>query len=175
MNKCKLPETDFEVVAAIGRRTRQRRKVLVIVGYLPPDYNASKNKPFMEYVCDSILTLKRKYSDPYIILGGDFNKRNIREAINYYKDIKVVKTPPTRAGSVLDIIATNLADCEVDSGVGPPITSSDGTASDHGVVYSSFRMPRVPQYKISSYLVRVAPDCNRSYCEDSFSGYSGSV
>ena len=22
---------------------------------------------------------------------------------------------------------------------------------------------------------RVAPDCNRSYCEDSFSGYSGSV
>ena len=25
------------------------------------------------------------------------------------------------------------------------------------------------------YLVRVAPDCNRSYCEDSFSGYSGSV
>ena len=25
------------------------------------------------------------------------------------------------------------------------------------------------------YQVRVAPDCNRSYCEDSFSGYSGSV
>ena len=25
------------------------------------------------------------------------------------------------------------------------------------------------------YLVRVAPDCNCSYCEDSFSGYSGSV
>ena len=24
-------------------------------------------------------------------------------------------------------------------------------------------------------LVRVAPDCNRNYCEDSFSGYSGSV
>ena len=27
----------------------------------------------------------------------------------------------------------------------------------------------------SMHLVRVAPDCNRSYCEDSFSGYSGSV
>ena len=25
------------------------------------------------------------------------------------------------------------------------------------------------------HMVRVAPDCNRSYCEDSFSGYSGSV
>ena len=28
---------------------------------------------------------------------------------------------------------------------------------------------------IEGDLVRVAPDCNRSYCEDSFSGYSGSV
>ena len=28
---------------------------------------------------------------------------------------------------------------------------------------------------INEALVRVAPDCNRSYCEDSFSGYSGSV
>ena len=31
------------------------------------------------------------------------------------------------------------------------------------------------QIKLSNHLVRVAPDCNRSYCEDSFSGYSGSV
>ena len=28
---------------------------------------------------------------------------------------------------------------------------------------------------ITVYLVRVAPDCNCSYSEDSFSGYSGSV
>ena len=30
-------------------------------------------------------------------------------------------------------------------------------------------------YNATLNLVRVAPDCNRSYCEDSFSGYSGSV
>ena len=34
----------------------------------------------------------------------------------------------------------------------------------------------IPVYiKCFFNLVRVAPDCNRSYCEDSFSGYSGSV
>ena len=35
----------------------------------------------------------------------------------------------------------------------------------------------VPPSGVSAldHLVRVAPDCNRSYCEDSFSGYSGSV
>ena len=32
-----------------------------------------------------------------------------------------------------------------------------------------------PAYNPQNNLVRVAPDCNRSYCEDSFSGYSGSV
>ena len=29
--------------------------------------------------------------------------------------------------------------------------------------------------RLLAYLVRVAPDCNCSYCEDSFSGHSGSV
>ena len=33
----------------------------------------------------------------------------------------------------------------------------------------------LPNKGQTTYLVRVAPDCNRSYCEDSFSGYSGSV
>ena len=27
-------------------------------------------------------------------------------------------------------------------------------------------------HRLMVHLVRVAPDCNRSYCEDSFSGYS---
>ena len=36
--------------------------------------------------------------------------------------------------------------------------------------------PRIlDSYSETSNLVRVAPDCNRSYCEDRFSGYSGSV
>ena len=35
-------------------------------------------------------------------------------------------------------------------------------------LFSSFKYKKLAQ-------VRVAPDCNRSYCEDSFSGYSGSV
>ena len=34
-------------------------------------------------------------------------------------------------------------------------------------------LPQSASNKID--LVRVAPDCNRSYYEDSFSGYSGSV
>ena len=39
MNKFRLPESEFEIVAAIGQRTAQRRKVLAIAAYLPPKYN----------------------------------------------------------------------------------------------------------------------------------------
>ena len=37
------------------------------------------------------------------------------------------------------------------------------------------KKPHADPNKPLADLVRVAPDCNRSYCEDSFSGYSGSV
>ena len=41
---------------------------------------------------------------------------------------------------------------------------------------STLRQRRIEMTdKFAENLVRVAPDCNRSYCEDSFSGYSGSV
>ena len=37
------------------------------------------------------------------------------------------------------------------------------------------RLSETEWIDVIGYLVRVVPDCNRSYCEDSFSGYSGSV
>ena len=40
MSKIKLPASDFEVVAAIGLRTGQRRKVVAMSIYIPPSYNA---------------------------------------------------------------------------------------------------------------------------------------
>ena len=72
MTRCRLLDSgsNFEVVAAIGRRTRQRRKTLVISAYLPPKYTPEQNKNFLNYLCDCILTLKNRYSDPYIIIGG---------------------------------------------------------------------------------------------------------
>ena len=121
MTQCKLPASDYEIVAAIGRRTRQRRKVLAIAAYLPPKYSAEENKNFLSYLCDAILTLKHKYSDPYVIVAGDFNKRNLSEATKDYQDIKQVKTPPTRGTAVLDIIATNMTDNLIEAGVTDPV------------------------------------------------------
>ena len=151
MIPCKLPESEFEVVAAVGRRTGQRRKVLVISAYIPPNASAETNKSFLSYVCDVILAQKAKYNDPYVILAGDFNRRDVNQATRDFPDMKIVKTPPTRGRATLDIISTNLIAGLKDAGVTAPIQSVDGVPSDHKTVYATFHMPRVPQYKIVKY------------------------
>ena len=44
--------------------------------------------------------------------------------------------------------------------------------SDEGIQLDEEKYAAISRFP---HLVRVVPDCNRSYCEDSFSGYSGSV
>ena len=84
-------------------------------------------------------------------MSGDFNKRSVKRAMNNFPDIRPLDTGPTRGRNLLDIIATCLHLDVTDCGVTDPITSSKGTPSDHGLVYCSVRMPRVPSYVIEKY------------------------
>ena len=124
MTRCRVPNSSYEVAAAIGRRTGQRRKVLAVAAYIPPSYNANENKGCLEHICDVIISLKNRYNDPYVILGGDFNKREIIKAIREFKDIKVIKTGPTRGRSTLDIFASNLQDIKEAGTIAPVVDLS---------------------------------------------------
>ena len=44
MSHAKLPPSKHEVLATIGRRVGQRRKIVCIVVYIPPHYNAEQNR-----------------------------------------------------------------------------------------------------------------------------------
>ena len=92
---------------------------------------------------DTITSLKNKYSDPYVVIGGDFNKRNFNQAIRDFRDLRTVSTGPTRGGATLDIIATNQHSNIVHASTLPPIENEEGTQSDHRVVLVKIRMPRV--------------------------------
>ena len=61
MIKCKIPALPYEVIAAVGRRTRQRRKIVVVTAYVSPGLLAADNKLFIDYVCDVVMILKQKY------------------------------------------------------------------------------------------------------------------
>ena len=140
--------------AAIGRRAGQRRKVVVIVIYVPPYYNADQNKSLFKYVNDAIQALKNKYDDPYVFVGGDFNRRNFKLATSEHPEIKEINSGATRGSVSLDIIGSNTNDILVDNGTVEPICNEDGIRSDHQTVFSSFRMPRVPSYTIENYTYR---------------------
>ena len=88
--------TEHEIVAALGRRTGQRRKVVAMSVYIPPNLDADQSDSVMQKVSEHIGTFKRRYSSPYFIIGGDFNKRNIQRELRGYPDLKLVITPPTR-------------------------------------------------------------------------------
>ena len=149
--KAKIPPTKHEVYAAVGRRMGQRRKVVVLVIYVPPWYNAEQNRSLFNYTNDALLALSNKYDNPYFVVAGDFNRRDFNQATREYPQIKSILTGPTRNDAVLDIIGSNMNDSIIDKGVVAPIISNDEVESDHSTVFCQFRMPRVPSYSVQSY------------------------
>ena len=81
LTSVKTKRTDYEILAALGRRTGQRRKLLVIAVYVPPDYDSDQSSQCLSEVNDMILSLRKRYNNPYVVVGGDWNKREARNAV----------------------------------------------------------------------------------------------
>ena len=113
---------------------------------------------------DCVLALKNKYNEPYIVLGGDFNRRNLQEATREYPDIKPVTTGPTRGLSTLDIIASNFNESIIDCGTLDSIFNEEDVASDHKTVFCRHRMPRVPTYSVQKYSYYHFDDAGNKNC-----------
>ena len=92
----KIPRSQHEVVTVLGRRTGQRKKVLLIAMYIPPDYSAAMNRSLYNYVNDAGIVLKSRYENPYILVAGDLNRRPLRRILKDFPEITAVKTGPTR-------------------------------------------------------------------------------
>ena len=64
MTWVKIPPSDFELVAALGRRAGQRRKILVLALYIPPWYDAEMNAKCLDHTNGVLKSLRNKYHDP---------------------------------------------------------------------------------------------------------------
>ena len=141
----------FEVVAAIARRTGQRRKLATLAAYIPPSYTAEQNKECLEYINGLVASIKQKYNAPYILIAGDFNHRKISKELENFPDIKEVLTPPTRGNHKLDLVLTNFSDRIEKAGVMDPIFNASGQQTDHKTVYVKAQIPRVEEYTVNTY------------------------
>ena len=100
----------YELVCAKGRITNNTRPLFVLGIYIPPKMKAGAFAECMELVPEAILKIKAETKNPYIVLGGDFNRRNMETALDDYHDIAVLPTPLSRADTCLDVAAATFAE-----------------------------------------------------------------
>ena len=96
----------FELIAAVGRTATDSRSCVIFVVYIPPKQTVSMTSELFQCLGNAIEQVKLDYSDPYIVIGGDTNRRDISDALLDFPDITVAQTGPTRGNATLDIIAT---------------------------------------------------------------------
>ena len=140
-----------EIVASLGRRTGQKRKLITIGAYIQPAADAETSKDFLETISNAIRRFKAKYCSPYFIIAGDVNKRKIAAELREFVDIKLVKTGPTRGRHTLDLVFTNFPEYVHEYGKLPALFNQEGVASDHEAVHLYAKIPRVPDYTIQRY------------------------
>ena len=73
----KIKGNKYEIVCAIGKLRHNTRQCVVFVVYIPPDSLAETYHGALSTIADEIAKVKSDLEDPYIIVGGDLNGRNI--------------------------------------------------------------------------------------------------
>ena len=82
LTQIKMYDPDnFEVLSAIGMIKGLSRKIVVISCYLPPNYAVGRARAAIDHIGDCITQAKRKYDDPFLMIGGDFNQWKVEDAI----------------------------------------------------------------------------------------------
>ena len=114
-NRLKLKERRItrgktEMVCAIGKLPGASRKMAILGVYIPPQTKAEKVTEVMEYIRDELHKLKTEFEDPYIVVTGDFNKKDTAVAFSDFPDMKEIAAGPTRKGEALDLTFTNFYD-----------------------------------------------------------------
>ena len=110
----------YEVLAAAGTIPGQRRKLVVVGCYIPPNYVKTRGEATLTFIVDTVIELKRKYHDPQLIVAGDFNQWEIGQALEDFADIKEVDIGPTRGSRSIDRIFLNMSRAVSDSGTLEP-------------------------------------------------------
>ena len=61
----------------------------------------------MDYMAECINQAKRKYDDPMIIIGGDFNQWKVEETVSDFVDFHEALGGPTRKDRSIDCLFVN--------------------------------------------------------------------
>ena len=146
---------EFEVLVAAGSLHGHTRKLVVVACYIPPNYSKKKGNDALEYVSDTVVELKRRFKDPYLLIAGDFNQWKVDACLEDFVDLKEAMVGPTRGGREIDRIFTNMSRKITESGTLSPLeTEEESIRSDHRVAYCRMTVPRHEKYVWERYTYR---------------------
>ena len=141
-----------EVLAVVGRVAGVKRKIVVFTIYVPPATRATEFEVLCNALTHEIAAARAALNDPIIIVGGDFNRKDVGPALQRAADLKPIETAPTRGVHTLDKVYSTINDLLVDVRTLPPLDTLDGIASDHRCIFIKAKFPKARGY---SWIVRM--------------------
>ena len=117
----RYPNPDcFETIMAAGSMRGHSRKLVVIAAYMPPGDPVQRGRSCLKHISEMVSEAKRRFSEPMIVVSGDFNQWPIGNALADYVDLVEVDVGPTRGSRSIDRIFLNLGSAVVSKGTTPP-------------------------------------------------------
>lgn len=167
--KKKPIKTCHEITCAVGKIAKIHRKFAIFTVYIPPKTKVNEMAQLCNDISDAIADVKTSLGDPVIIIGGDFNNRDISPAFIADANLELVRSGPTRSGATLDQIYTNSPACLVtpEAEIYPPLESEEGLASDHKCVFASLRFEKVRDFEWIKTTVRLrSAQRDLTFCDE---------
>lgn len=149
----RLAKNDYKIICCAGLINSMKRKLVIFTIYVPLRTTASSFQAMGEFLSDSIEYINEKFDLPYIVITGDFNRRDIGQHLVDFPDLVLPGDLPTRAGVPLDLTYTNLP---VGSALAlPPLESNSGfSKSDHNIVAVTALLPRRNHFTKTTFSFR---------------------
>ena len=145
---------EHEVVCAAGVVGKIARKIVIFAVYIQPSMRAAELENLRESLAMEISAVTKAFKEPVILVTGDFNHRDIGEAINEVGDFTALVTAPTRETNTIDLIYTNNPRAHLDTRVLPPLDTTEGVPSDHRCVFTEARFSPARNFRWVSQLRR---------------------
>ena len=143
-----VKRVQHKILCAKGKLANHTTPFFVFAVYLPPKATAKQTADCLELISQAILRIKTELRESLILIGGDFNKRDLTPAIGDYVDLAVLDSPPTRGDAHLDITACNFAPALLSCQANQPLETEDGqSVSDHAFLSYKFNIRHTHEFQ----------------------------
>ena len=152
---------DYEVLVTLGTLPGYSRKLVTVACYIPPGYTVGRGRGALEHIEDTIIEIKRRYRDPFVVIAGNFNQWEIGGVIAEFPDLMEADVGPTRKDRCLDRIYVNFGRSICESGTVPPLEvepGQPGTASDHRIAFVRAALPKLRSFEWTTHQYRYYND-----------------